>query len=75
MTANKKRYQVWGDRKQMDECKHLEQYKLLKPTYLIKTKPIYATELQKGSGLETSGTSEGISADSDWKKRRDQKSL
>lgn len=71
MTANKKRYQVWGDRKQMDEYKHLEWYKLLKPTYLIKAKPIYAAELQKGSGLEASGTSEGVSTDSDWKNRSD----
>lgn len=71
MTANKKRYQVWGDRKQMDEYKHLEWFKLLKPIYLIKTKPIYAAELQKGSGLEASGTSEGISTDGDGKNRSD----
>lgn len=67
MTANKKRYQVFGDRKQMDEYKHLEQYKWLKPTYLIKTKPIDIAELQRGSGQEAPGTSEGVSKDNAWK--------
>lgn len=63
----------------MDEYKHLEWFKLLKLIYLsfiyLLTKPIYAAELQKGSGLEASGTSEGISTDSDGKNRSDWKVL
>ena len=75
MTGNKKRYQVLGDRKQTDECEHLEQYKQLKPTYSIRTKSIYAAELQKGPDLKVPGTSEGISTHNDSKYRSDWKAF
>lgn len=74
MTANKKRYQVMGDRKQMDGYRHLEQYKELKSTFLIGLL-IYAAEIQKCLNLEVPGNPKGISIGNILENRSDWKAL